>query len=675
MLSPSSLEQASPRRGAGLGKSSRANPLAARKSLTAKSSESLAPATFSRARSVLNLPNEIGFLVHYGISSARLANAAETAREQGVTADLVLIAEGQISEDSFYRALARYLRLTFTDADIILDAATPYVQAIEAGAVALPPGHDAAFLMAPRGAAISRLIAALSRRGPITHIALTTPSHLSQLVRQAAGSAIARAASFDLLNFDANFCAKGGINASQGVALAALGCIAAFFLPLAPAGSTTFYAAIFSVFLLATFWLRLSACALSPKPRPPSSPMLSDAELPVYSVVIALYREAEVVPQLLAGIEAFDYPRAKLDVKFVIEQNDHETFEAFQRLDMPSFCEVIVAPPGAPQTKPRALNVALPLVRGELLAVYDAEDIPDPQQLRLAASRFAEAPAQLACIQGQLVIDNINDGWLPKLFAIEYAALFDLLNPGLAAMGIQFPLGGTSNHFRTDALRRVGGWDAWNVTEDADVGFRLARFGYKSETLTSPTYEEAPITLPAFFKQRRRWCKGFYQTLIVLWRQPRRLVREMGLARSATLSLVLVANMLGSMTAPLSLTTVGAYMVLGTKALPANIGDDLLAILWASVMVGAIPTILWPVLKGMRRRKLLHLWPVLFFAAGLCADRLRRGMGCIVRSHPASILLAENRTWPGPPRRARRHDSKMASQAAGSDCARLGISG
>ena len=410
-MSPTWSQQASLRDGMQPGRSIRANALSTRKTSTAKSSEPLAlsPSTFSPARVTSYLPSEIGFLAHYGVSFARLANAVETARAQGVTADRVLLAEGQISEDYFYRALARHLRLTFTDADIALNAG-PYPQMIEAGAVALPPGRGAAFLVAPCGAAIGRLIAAMSRRGSGTNIALTTPSHLSWLVRKAARREIGRGASFGLPDFDANLCAKGGMNAQQGVALGVLGSIAAFFLPLAPAASVTIGAAFLGLILLATFWLRLSACAASPKPRPSLSRALSDDELPLYSIVIALYREARIVPQLLRAVDALAYPRAKLDVKLILEQDDHETFEALQRLGVPPFCEVIVAPRGALRTKPRALNVALPLLRGKFVAIYDAEDIPDPQQLRLAASRFGEAPARLACLQAQLAIDNIGDG-------------------------------------------------------------------------------------------------------------------------------------------------------------------------------------------------------------------------------------------------------------------------
>ena len=191
--------------------------------------------------------------------------------------------------------------------------------------------------------------------------------------------------------------------------------------------------------------------------------------------------------------------------------------------------EILVAPQGSPRTKPRALNVALPLARGRYTVVYDAEDIPDPGQLRLAVARFAQLPRNVACLQARLTIDNTDDTWLTRLFTIEYAALFDAFNPGLAEIGSPLPLGGTSNHFRTSVLRDIHGWDAWNVTEDADLGIRLARLGYAVKDLPSSTLEEAPGTLGAWMRQRTRWMKGFVQTATSHSRKPRLLLRQLGI--------------------------------------------------------------------------------------------------------------------------------------------------
>ncbi|QAY95340.1 hypothetical protein CWB41_05985 [Methylovirgula ligni] len=212
---------------------------------------------------------------------------------------------------------------------------------------------------------------------------------------------------------------------------------------------------------------------------------------------------------------------------------------------------------------------------------------------------------------------------LAQLFAIEYAGLFDVLNVGLSALRLPLPLGGTSNHFRSEALRRIGGWDAWNVTEDADIGLRLARFGYDIETLDSTTCEEAPFTLAAFFNQRRRWCKGWYQTLIVLLRNPRRLLRELGPVRHAAIALTLGANILGSLAAPLCGLCLALDVALGAAALPANGWQDGLAGVCTMVIVAGVPALLWPTLLGMQRRRLLRLWPVLallpFYWLLICA--------------------------------------------------------
>ena len=246
---------------------------------------------------------------------------------------------------------------------------------------------------------------------------------------------------------------------------------------------------------------------------------LADDELPSYTVVVALYRETSVVEELVKAIDALDYPKGKLDIKLVVEQRDVETLGRIVDLRLPARYEVVVAPLGKPQTKPRALNIALSTARGELVVVYDAEDTPAPDQLRLAASRFA-ADKDLDCLQARLAIRNHSESWLSKLFAIEYAVLFDVVNPGLCALNLPIPLGGSSNHFRLRSLVGVGAWDEWNVTEDADLGVRLARFGYRVKALDSDTWEEAPYEFGNWFRQRVRWQKGWMQTLIVHSRRP-----------------------------------------------------------------------------------------------------------------------------------------------------------
>jgi cellulose synthase/poly-beta-1,6-N-acetylglucosamine synthase-like glycosyltransferase len=236
---------------------------------------------------------------------------------------------------------------------------------------------------------------------------------------------------------------------------------------------------------------------------------LSDAELPVYTVLAPLHREAAILGQLVRSLAALRYPRHKLDIKLVVESEDHETRTALARCRLPPGFEVIVVPPALPLTKPKALNYALAFARGSLLTVFDAEDIPEPGQLRLAADIFAASGPEIACLQARLAFYNSHENWLARQFAIEYAVLFDLQLPMLSALSCAFPLGGTSNHFRTAALKRVGRWDPYNVTEDADLGFRLARHGYRCRAIAASTHEEANVALANWMQQRARWLKGF----------------------------------------------------------------------------------------------------------------------------------------------------------------------
>jgi cellulose synthase/poly-beta-1,6-N-acetylglucosamine synthase-like glycosyltransferase len=223
-----------------------------------------------------------------------------------------------------------------------------------------------------------------------------------------------------------------------------------------------------------------------------------------------------------------DYPAEKLDIKLVLEPDDIDTQLALAEMNLTAPFEVVIAPNEGPRTKPKALNAVLPFARGRFIAVYDAEDRPEASQLRLALEAFTAGDARLACVQARLTIDNTSDSWLTRLFTAEYAGLFDVFLPGLAAWRLPLPLGGSSNHFRTSVLRDTGAWDPYNVTEDADLGMRIARLGYRTAVIQSTTYEEAPARFGPWLKQRTRWCKGWMQTWLVHMRSPRRLKRELG---------------------------------------------------------------------------------------------------------------------------------------------------
>ncbi len=289
--------------------------------------------------------------------------------------------------------------------------------------------------------------------------------------------------------------------------------------------------------------------------RPKS--LLDDRELPVYTVLVPMRDEAHMVPQIACAMQALDYPAEKLDIKFVVESASPTTVSAARAQLGDTRFSLIVVPRCRPYTKPKALNYALPLARGEHVVVFDAEDLPHPRQLRTAASLFAEDPT-LECLQGELVIANASRNWITRMFAAEYAGHFGVLLPAIGRAGFPVPLGGTSNHFRTTTLKDIGAWDAFNVTEDADLGIRMARMGLRVESLASVTLEEAPETVAGWVRQRSRWIKGWMQTLLVHSARPGKLLADLGWA-----NLIAFYIFVGGMV--LSLSVHGLFLI-GTIA-------------------------------------------------------------------------------------------------------------
>jgi cellulose synthase/poly-beta-1,6-N-acetylglucosamine synthase-like glycosyltransferase len=270
--------------------------------------------------------------------------------------------------------------------------------------------------------------------------------------------------------------------------------------------------------------------------------------------------------------------------------------------------------------------VALPLARGPFTAVYDAEDIPEPDQLRHAVAAFKTADERLACLQASLSIYNTADNWLVRMFTANYAGQFDVLLPGLSALHLPFPLGGSSNHFRTSALRHAGGWDPHNVTEDADLGIRLHRLGYRVAVLPSTTYEEAPAHLVPWLRQRTRWYKGWMQTWLVHMRRPLRLLRELSPVGAVVFQLLLVCNVLAALVHPLFMALLGYYLIAQPPLEAVGTMGHEATMFIATLLAGYASTITLE-LVGLRRRGLLaHAWvllltPLYWFLLSLAAWR------------------------------------------------------
>lgn len=274
------------------------------------------------------------------------------------------------------------------------------------------------------------------------------------------------------------------------------------------------------------------------------------ARLPVILILIPLFRETEIAQHLLARIREIDYPIELLDVCLVTESDDLTTRDALGKTVLPTWMRPVVVPQGTLRTKPRALNFALDFARGTIIGVYDAEDAPAPDQLRIVAAHFASRGPEVACLQGVLDYYNDSANWLTRCFTIEYASWFRIVLPGLEKLGLVVPLGGTTLFFRRDILEKLGGWDAHNMTEDADLGVRLARAGYRTELIPTVTQEEANGRFWPWIKQRSRWLKGYAITYAVHMRDPRQLWIDLGPRKFWGVQLLFAVTLLQFVLAP-----------------------------------------------------------------------------------------------------------------------------
>ncbi len=356
-------------------------------------------------------------------------------------------------------------------------------------------------------------------------LALATPSEIERLILATAGQSLCHLA--ETRAPERESCrplGRGGLRrALPAVAAAAVLCAVA-----APGGVVLGLMLLAALSLLATTALRAGALLVGSAPPRAPDPALGDADLPVISVIVPMFGERDIAPRLVQRLGRIDYPRDRLDVILAVEQCDPETRAALDDAGLPRWMRVLTVPDGTVRTKPRALNFALPFARGRIIGIYDAEDAPARDQLRKVAARFAAAPPDVACLQGILDYYNPATNWIARCFALEYAAWFRILMPGLERLGVPLPLGGTTLFVRTAVLEAVGAWDAHNVTEDADLGIRLAVHGYRTEMLTSVTEEEANCRLRPWIRQRSRWIKGHILTWLVHMRDPARLWRRLG---------------------------------------------------------------------------------------------------------------------------------------------------
>jgi cellulose synthase/poly-beta-1,6-N-acetylglucosamine synthase-like glycosyltransferase len=448
------------------------------------------------------------------------------------------------------------------------------------------------------------------------HLRIADTDELRAAVTERARPLLARVAVSGLSDRFPQMSARVVANGWQGTVLGIAITVLPVGFALAPELTLGLLHGLATFFFFACVALRFAAVSSVTTGKRLNRIEAPPANAPVYSVLVALYKEADIVPNLLTALDWIVWPRDRLEIKLVCEADDAETLAAINTQQLPSHIKVVEVPATGPRTKPKALAYALPMTSGEFVALYDAEDWPDPMQLAEAWQRFRASGPELAVLQAPLVISNPGESLIARMFAFEYSALFHGLLPWLSRHGLMLPLGGTSNHFRRAALEAVGGWDPFNVTEDADLGTRLARFGYQAETISAPTYEQAPTRLSVWLPQRTRWFKGWAQTWLVHMRDPVKLAGDLG-PRSFVIAQVLFAGMLASsLLHPLLLATFCfglAQLLLTASSGPAH--SALLIVDVINITCGYLSFLLlgWQTLAKNQRRgfwKIVALTPI-----------------------------------------------------------------
>ena len=466
-------------------------------------------------------PHEYAFLIGSLLDPATLQQAEREAVLSGVTTHAVLIASGCISQPGYTAALAQALGLEAALWGMVIDGSSTVLEEAAAvdGLPALVRGRACRVLSATSTtpAEIGRHAARLRGQG---HAVVLAPQTTIDAAIEAHSRSEGITHAVRALLSERPTISAGARTWTWQIVFAAgvLGATIGGVVVVPDATIAALTGLIALPFLCVTL-LRLVALRQILRPSRSAArksrmdvPQLSNDSLPVYSVLIPLLREANVLEELVRSLRALDYPAAKLDMMLVLETGDAETQAALLRIDLPGNFRTIIVPAQPPQTKPKALNYALQFARGEFVVVYDAEDRPEPGQLRRALEMFRGRGPDLVCVQAQLNIYNPSRSWLTRQFTIEYSVLFDAILPALERLRLPVPLGGTSNHFPRHALVEAGAWDPFNVTEDADLGIRLARQHLKTSVLASTTWEEAPVDFTTWLKQRTRWLKGWMQT-------------------------------------------------------------------------------------------------------------------------------------------------------------------
>lgn len=519
---------------------------------------------------------------------------AQQARWGSRLGDIVL-ASGWVKPLDFYRVLAEHFHLDFVnlleypvDATLFEGACyNEYAQLLY-----LPWRKIQGTLWLATADPVSPdLLARWGNRANVRFVVTSKFDVLWELQR-VAGAAFSRHAVYGLARFDPERSASVVLTKPQLQAFLAVALLTMAAVLIAPFPAIVLLNGVVNGFLLLSFLFRTSLCWMSCADQVGLSVSheevvaLSDADLPVYTILVPMYHEPKVLPILAGALRKLDYPRSKLDIKLVLEEDDAGTIEAAKKLALDATFEIVRVPHSLPKTKPKACNYALRLARGKYLTIYDAEDQPEPDQLKKVVAAFQKLGSDTACIQARLNYYNAEENWLTRMFTLEYSLWFDMFLPALDRLRVPIPLGGTSNHFDLVKLRRVGAWDPFNVTEDADLGLRFAACGYHVGVVNSVTYEEANSRLGNWIRQRSRWIKGYIQTWLVNMRHPVKLLEQVGWRGFLSFQMFVGGTILSGLIYPFLLVPFIIWLVTRTGELHRFFPSLILAMSMGNLIVG-----------------------------------------------------------------------------------------
>jgi hypothetical protein len=547
------------------------------------------------------------------ITEDQLNEALSLQKAWGSRLGDVILTMGWVQPLQFYKALAAHYSLEFVNLlDDPVDESLVDRSQLEfySEALYLPWRKTGEGIIIATADPSPDVLEELRETYPNARFVVTSKFDIIWELQRVAQSDLSHNSVFRLSERDPQHSAHVVVTRSQkvvfGIALAAF-LVTLFFFPTPVAIAVN---GLINFFLFGSFLFRTVLCWMSCGEDEGFTvsreevEALQDHSLPVYSVLVPMYKEPDVLPILAGALRRMDYPRSKLDIKLVLEADDLQTIEAAKTLALDATFEIIRVPRSLPKTKPKACNYALHFARGHYLTIYDAEDKPEPDQLKKAVAAFRKLGDKTACVQARLNYFNAEENWLTRMFTLEYSLWFDMFLPALDRLKVPIPLGGTSNHFDLAKLRAVGGWDPFNVTEDADLGLRFAALGYRVGVVNSVTYEEANSRVGNWIRQRSRWIKGYIQTWLVNMRDPVGLIRRVGFRGFCTLQLFIGGGILAGLAYPFMVIPFLIWTFTHTPAMEVFYPPPVLAVSFLNLAIGNSCLIYLSMLAAAKRRHL-----------------------------------------------------------------------